>query len=158
MLYASILHPLNPKTLQPTAWIPLLDATEKNGCMQVASGGHRKGLVATHQCCYGNTWYVMLEEEEMAKTLDVDLEKGIITCPVPYGGMLLINNLIPHRSLPNTTKQIRWSLDLRWQRPDEPAGFWGLKDAVLMRTAKDPDFKMDWERMDGVKHKLPKLS
>lgn len=23
------------KTLQPTAWIPLLDANEKNGCMQV---------------------------------------------------------------------------------------------------------------------------
>jgi hypothetical protein len=37
-------------------------------------------------------------------------------------------------------------LDLRWQRPDEPAGFWGLKDAVLMRTAKDPDFKMDWDK------------
>jgi len=35
----------------------------------MASGGHHKGLVATHQCCYGNTWYVMLEEEEMAKTL-----------------------------------------------------------------------------------------
>jgi len=41
-------------------------------------------------------------------------------------------------------------LDLRWQRPDEAAGFWGLKDAVLMRTAKDPDFKMDWGPMDGV--------
>lgn len=25
------------KTLQPTAWIPLLDANEKNGCMQVCS-------------------------------------------------------------------------------------------------------------------------
>ena len=48
------------------------------------------------------------------------------------------------------SKQIRWSLDLRWQRPDEPAGFWGLKDALLMRTAKDPNFKIDWAPFDSV--------
>lgn len=138
------------KTLQPTAWIPLIDATEKNGCMQVASGGHQKGLVATHQCCYGNTWYVMLEEKEMEKTLDIDLEKDIITVPVPYGGMLLLNNLIPHRSLPNMSNQIRWSLDLRWQKPDLPAGFWGLKSSLLLRSAKDPDYKIDWTEFDGV--------
>lgn len=28
---------------------------------------------------------------------DVDLDKDIVTCPVPYGGMLLLNNMIPHR-------------------------------------------------------------
>ncbi|XP_071163553.1 phytanoyl-CoA dioxygenase domain-containing protein 1 homolog [Mytilus edulis] len=138
------------KTLQPTAWIPLLDANEKNGCMQVANKGHKKGLVAPHQCCYGGTWYVMLEEQEMMKTLDVDVDKDIITCPVPYGGMLLLNNLIPHRSLPNMTKQIRWSLDLRWQRPDEPAGFYGMKEPLLMRTEKDPNFKIDWTPFDNV--------
>ena len=31
--------------------------------------GHRTGKIPTHQCCYGNTWYVMLEEEEMERTL-----------------------------------------------------------------------------------------
>ena len=40
-------------TLQPTAWIPLVDATEETGCMQVASGGHLKGVTATHTCCVG---------------------------------------------------------------------------------------------------------
>lgn len=29
--------------------------------------------------------------------IGIDLEKDIITCPVPYGGMLLLNNMIPHR-------------------------------------------------------------
>ena len=38
-------------------------------CMQVARGGHQKGKVAKHQCCWGGTWYVQLQEEEMAKTL-----------------------------------------------------------------------------------------
>lgn len=135
--------------LQPTAWIPLLDVNADNGCMQVAHRGHKTGKVARHQCCYGKTWYVMLEEEEMAKTLEVDLDKDIVTCPVPYGGMLLLNNMIPHRSLPNMSKQIRWSLDLRWQTPDHSAGFYGMKDHLLFRTSKDPDHTIDWTGFDG---------
>ena len=35
----------------------------------MAARGHRSGKIATHQCCYGNTWYVILEDEEMEKTL-----------------------------------------------------------------------------------------
>ncbi|XP_034325415.2 phytanoyl-CoA dioxygenase domain-containing protein 1 [Magallana gigas] len=135
--------------LQPTAWIPLLDTDQQNGCMQVAHRGHKTGKVATHQCCYGNTWYVMLEEKEMAKSLGIDLEKDIITCPVPYGGMLLLNNMIPHRSLPNLSKQIRWSLDLRWQKPEKPAGFYGIREHLLFRTSRDPGYKIDWSSFEG---------
>ncbi len=43
-------------TLQLTAWIPLLDATVQNGCMQVMRGGHRTGRAAHHTCCVGGTW------------------------------------------------------------------------------------------------------
>ncbi|XP_013385576.1 uncharacterized protein LOC106155333 [Lingula anatina] len=57
------------EVLQPTAWIPLLDSNENNGCMQLVKGGHKTGRVAEHECCAGNTWYTMLTEEEMEKTL-----------------------------------------------------------------------------------------
>ena len=30
-------------------------------------------------------------------TVDVDFEKDIVLCEVPFGGVLFINNLIPHR-------------------------------------------------------------
>ncbi|XP_062615047.1 uncharacterized protein LOC134276778 [Saccostrea cucullata] len=116
---------------------------------QVAHRGHKTGKVAHHQCCYGKTLYVMLEEEEMVKTLEVDLDKDIVTCEVPYGGMLLLNNMIPHRSLPNMSKEIRWSLDLRWQKPGYPCGFYGIKDLLLFRTSKDPNHKIDWTGFDG---------
>ena len=36
---------------------------------KMVSKGHRTGKIATHQCCYGDTWYVILEEEEMEKKL-----------------------------------------------------------------------------------------
>ena len=133
------------RVLQPTAWIPLIDANKSNGCMQVIRRGHRFGKTATHTCCAGDTWYVDLAEEEMIKTFGIDMKKDVVTCEVPMGGAVFINNCIPHRSLENYSDKIRWSLDLRWQQPDRPNGFYGLKENILMRTAKDPNHVIEWE-------------
>ena len=35
-------------------------------------------------------------------------------------------------SLENFSDKIRWSMDLRWQRPDKPNGFYGLKVSTAM--------------------------
>ncbi|KAK3715067.1 hypothetical protein QZH41_012139, partial [Actinostola sp. cb2023] len=132
--------------LMPTAWIPFIDACKLNGCMEVGKGGHKKGYLAKHYCCAGPTLYVELKEENMFQDLGVDMQKDIVLCEVPMGGILFINNLVPHRSLQNHSQQIRWSVDLRWCVPDKPNGFYDLKDSVLMHTAKDPEYKIDWER------------
>ncbi|KAI8497530.1 hypothetical protein Bbelb_248360 [Branchiostoma belcheri] len=137
-------------TLQPTAWIPLLNATRENGCMQIVRGGHKKGITAPHVCCAGGTWYVELAEDDMEKTLGCDMKKDVVTCEVPYGGVLFLNNCVPHRSLENNSNDIRWSLDLRWQDPAKPSGFWGDKKPVLMRTAEDPGYKPAWEGFADV--------
>ena len=50
------LHPESWEVLQVTAWIPLLHATKRNGCMQVLKGGHRAGKTCKHSCCVGGTW------------------------------------------------------------------------------------------------------
>ncbi|XP_033763921.1 uncharacterized protein LOC117345084 [Pecten maximus] len=136
--------------LIPTAWIPFVDTNFENGCMEFVKGGHRLGKVATHQCCHGGTWYTILEEEEMTRTLGVDLSKDREVVPVPFGGMVLFSNMIPHRSLPNNTSHIRWTVDLRWQHPDSPSGLWGLKEKVLMRSSDNPDLEIDWETFDAV--------
>ncbi|CAF5131346.1 unnamed protein product, partial [Rotaria socialis] len=41
----------------------------------------------------------------------------------------------------NYSQNIRWSLDLRWQNPNEPNGFYGLKDNILMTKSDDENFK-----------------
>lgn len=56
-----------------TPWESTISEAIFCSCVQVAKKGHRTGRVATHQCCWGNTWYVMLEEEEMKKTLGIYL-------------------------------------------------------------------------------------
>ncbi|KAK3096497.1 hypothetical protein FSP39_000740 [Pinctada imbricata] len=136
-----------------TSWIPFLDTNEQNGCMQVAKNGHRKGKVAAHQCCAGPTWYVMLEEDEMEKELDVDLENDVITLPIKYGGFLLFNNLTPHRSLRNVSDNIRWSVDLRWQSPEEHWGFYEIGEGVLFRSAKNKDITPNFDKFLSVDRK-----
>jgi hypothetical protein len=135
---------------QLTAWIPLMDADVETGCMQIVRHGHKTGRVATHTCCSGDTWYTMLSEDEMRTTLECDLENDIVTCPVKYGGLLLLNNMIPHQSLNNKSNKIRWSLDLRWQTAEKDVGFYGLKEGVRMRSSADPSYKINWEPFDAV--------
>ena len=134
--------------LQVTAWVPLLDTNVQNGCMQVVEEGHVSGVTANHACCVGGTWYTEVLPEELEATLGCDMKKQIVACEVPYGSVLLLNNLIPHRSLPNYSNGVRWSLDLRWQRGGEPNGFHGLKDSKLMKEGSCPveeyDGVVDW--------------
>jgi hypothetical protein len=129
-------------TLQPTAWIPLVDANAVNGTLEVIRGGHRSGQVFRHRLentrGHKDSWYLYIPEEELP-------EGERVTCEMKRGSVLLINQLIPHRSTENRSDRVRWSIDLRWQRPEEPSGFEGIKDCILMRTARDPDYRPDWE-------------
>ena len=53
-------------------------------------------------------------------------------------------------SLPNKSKDIRWSLDLRWQSADKNVGFYDLKHGLLMRSSKEKNFKIDWEPFNAI--------
>jgi hypothetical protein len=59
--------------------------------------GHRAGAVAKHTGCWGNTWYVMIDEADMKEKCGVEIGKDTVLVPVPYRGMILFNNMIPHR-------------------------------------------------------------
>ena len=129
------------RTLQPTAWIPLVDATGINGTLQVIRGGHASGKVFRHRPeqlrGHADSWYLVIDR--------ADLPPGeVVTCEMAKGSMLLINQLIPHRSTENLADIIRWSVDLRWQRPGQQSGFEGIKDCILMRTAADARYRIDW--------------
>ena len=130
--------------LQLTAWIPLIDATVENGCMQVVPGGHRMGRVLTHTGCTGETWYIEIPPETALKETGIDMEKRAMTCVMPMGSVLLFNNLLPHRSIPNTSTDIRWSIDLRWCNPKLPTGFYGLKECLPL-CSQGIQLEVDWE-------------
>ena len=109
-------------TMMPTAWIPLLDTDAANGGMELVRGTQRHGVTGEHHCCAGATWYIEMEEEEIVKKFGANIKTDSVICNVPFGGILLFSNALIHRSLPNTSDKIRWSLDFRWQDPDKPTG------------------------------------
>ncbi|KAK3093622.1 hypothetical protein FSP39_018239 [Pinctada imbricata] len=144
------------KTLVVTVWIPFIDANQQNGCMQLVPKGHLKGKVGRHYCCWGDTWYVTLPEEEMKDTLGVDVNTAK-TFPVPYGGILVFSNFLPHRSMDNVSDNIRWSVDFRFKKTGLPNGMHGLKDDVILRSSADPNMKVDWSEFSSIERLKLKL-
>jgi hypothetical protein len=134
------------KTFQPTVWIPLVDADEVNGCMQVIRGADKPPHVFHHHLentrGHKDSWYLYIDEADLPR-------ENAVTCTMKKGSVLFLNNLLPHRSTENFSNSIRWSIDLRWQRPGELSGMEGIKDPILMRTAKDSSYKPDWEKWGG---------
>ena len=103
---SSYFEPYCDNSLVLTAWVPLVDADEENGCMWVIPGTHRLAIVP-HQLAGGGK-YLGIEEK--------DLPAGKrLCCPVRKGGALLITNRTVHGSFENETDGVRWSMDLRYQ-------------------------------------------
>ena len=93
-----------------TCWMPLVDATIENGCMEVMPGVWKRGYLE-HQA-------------EGGTTIRPDLLPEIAPMPVPVkrGGVVFMHRHTPHRSTPNYTEDVRWSLDLRYQPAGTPTG------------------------------------
>ena len=45
--------------------------------------------------------YVQMDEEDAARQLEVDMERDVVTCEMPFGSVLFLNNIIPHRQAGN---------------------------------------------------------
>ncbi len=100
------LEPYCDDALVVTVWIPLVDATEANGCLWVIPRSH-KSPVAKHRLHESGKYLEIAEE---------DLPEGeAVACPVPKGGLLLLTNRTVHGSYENKTDIVRWSMDLRYQ-------------------------------------------
>jgi hypothetical protein len=117
--------------------------------MQIIRGGHRSGTILPHhqhrRIGHPKSWYLYIEDE--------DLPAGeVVTCEVPMGGALFHMQLTPRRSTENTSDQVRWSVDLRYQRPGEPTGYGEDADAaglVALRKSGDPGYCYDWQGWIG---------
>lgn len=118
-------------------WIPLVDATEENGCMEVMPGVARGGH---------------LPHEAEGGTRIVPAALPAVTprrLECPRGGVVFQDKFTPHRSTPNRTEGVRWSLDVRYQPADTPTGR-PFHPAFLVRSRRDPERVVEdsavWDR------------
>ena len=89
-----------------TAWIPLVDVSSVNSCLEVSPvGPEQSDLDAAWSSQSG---YVCMRQA------DVDELRQPRAMHMYRGDVLLMSPYLPHRSLTNTGAQIRWSIDLRF--------------------------------------------
>jgi hypothetical protein len=91
-----------------TVWLPLGDATPENGCLQVIPRVPATGVV------YWSEGFG-LDPQQVP-------DAEVVTLPMHKGDVLLMHKLTPHCSTPNLSEDIRWSMDLRYQRIGTPTG------------------------------------
>lgn len=126
---AGYMEPACDAVLQLTIWIPLIDATVENGCLEVIPHAHRDG-VFRHRRVKGRP-YLDIPSDALP-----DVEPVIV--PVNFGSVLLFTNLTPHRSIPNVSNQVRWSVDARYQDASKPTGY-QPEAGFLARSRKQPE-------------------
>ena len=115
-----------------TCWIPLVDATEENGCLQVLPRTHESGIARHHTG--GNAGFLVIEDNDLPAS-----PVQAVTVPVPLGGALLLTNMTPHCSLPNSSDVVRWSVDLRYQGADVPTNAFQEPEEYQPNAPDDPD-------------------
>lgn len=119
-----------------TVWIPLVDATEENGCLQIWPRTHNTQLMEHRPESYSGTGYtqVDVEADEMAGFKKI----RPVSLPISAGSAILFNDRCIHMSTPNNSDHVRWSVDLRYQPTDQdPMSSHGA--GFLCRSAKHPE-------------------
>ena len=113
-----------------TVWIAVSEATRENGCLLVAPGNHKRGLVK--HCHEPRSSY---SRQAIPDRLVGDRR---VVLEMDPGDVLFMDKLTMHASLPNLSEDIRWSVDLRYQPGGEPTGWpWFPGFVALSRSAPE---------------------
>lgn len=90
-----------------SALIYIDEATEANGCLEVARGRHKEGLLPDHAVPVG----MMTDSHCLAEPID---PAQIVKVPGPPGTMLLFSAFTPHASAPNLSDRPRRAIILTY--------------------------------------------
>jgi phytanoyl-CoA hydroxylase len=100
-----------------TVWVPMTEATPKNGCLLLIPGSHKGGLLPHSTSVPGTKQQAALHIPDEF----VDGRKAVAV-PLSPGDVLFLHRNTLHASLPNLSAGTRWSFDLRYNPMGQPTG------------------------------------
>ncbi|MEM8555064.1 MAG: phytanoyl-CoA dioxygenase family protein [Pseudomonadota bacterium] len=115
-----------------TVWLAITDATEDNGCLQVAHGGEDRLLPHCPQ------------NGQVGLPADFRPTDTAKPLPVKAGGAVIFHPLTPHASLVNRSQNYRWSFDLRYHVTGQPSGRPQFPSFVARSRARPQSELRDW--------------
>ena len=123
-----------------TVWIPMVDVDERNGCLQIIPGSHKRGLRPSRRD----------ENRRLVPVEDVESWSEVQNVCMQVGDVLAFGNLTFHRSLENTSEDIRWSIDLRYSPTGSPLE-WLLQKwpGFIARSQQQPETVESWEMWEA---------
>ncbi len=131
------------ETPMVNVWIPLVDATKENGCLEVIPASHKTGLKP-----HGRLSPVGKRTKFFA---DEHLPPGrVVACPIRRGGAIVFHPRLVHRSRPNRSQGIRWSVDIRFSDAEMPSGreeVPGFLARSTKRRAEVASSHLDWLKL-----------
>ncbi|MGI9333080.1 MAG: phytanoyl-CoA dioxygenase family protein [Gammaproteobacteria bacterium] len=110
-----------------TVWIPFVESTAENGCMQILPRQHKTGL-KRHETLERTGTTIVADEMPAAEPLILPMKKGSV---------LFLHKQTPHRSTPNLSSGVRWSADLRYQKTGTPTGR-PFRPHFVVRSRSEP--------------------
>lgn len=126
--------PMTP-TKSVTVWLAIDDADQANGCMEVFTGSHTRGLVEFEMNQEG-------DENVLNQTVSNPDQYGQNRCtPLTAGQISIHSDLLLHGSAPNDSDRRRCGLTLRYCPPDVKAHMgWNQKGVVVAGHANEADW------------------
>ena len=119
-----------------SVWAPLVDVDEHNGCMQFLPGSQRWGLLPTAKD----------NDRHNIPTEEIETRGRVETLRMKVGDVVAFHNLTFHRSLMNSSPDIRWSIDLRYSPTGTPTD-WLSKMGLfgfVARSRAQPESVEPW--------------
>ena len=143
-------------TMQVGAWIPLVDVSKEkmNAPMEFVKWEQNEMKILSHKNANNGSWYLVCDEPDFNSKIARN-EVETVVVGVNVGDIILFNNWVPHRSLPNhVNSSARISFDMRWQSIHEPHGAFGGK-LVQLRSGDHRNFKIDWSQYLPITANVP---
>lgn len=125
-----------------TAWIPLSDCPPSLGGLQVVPGTHRLGLLP-----------ISYVPGALGGVVSQDFGDAWVGGDYAAGDVLVFHSLLVHRALPNSSDEVRLSIDFRYQAEELPIhpgcfslGYLSLDWDRVYVGWKDVDLQYYWQR------------